>query len=314
MQRINVKGTSGAGKSTVGRAVAERLGLAYVELDELHHGPNWTEASPEELQAKVRAFMDAAPDGWVIDGNYDAKLGDLVVGAADTIVWLDLPLATKLRRLWRRTRSRIRGDEKLWNDNVESWRSAFWGRESLFAWAIRSHVRQRRHWPRRFGSRLVRLRSETEVAEWLASLRPRQRVVAYVTRTRRGRKELLVFDLPELPDKPLQVPAGRIDPGESLEDGLRRELYEETGLRLTRIVRQLAGPRELDGDRRPGVVPYENHAFEVEVGETPDQWDHVCVSDGDDDGFLFRCRWVPLAPDLKLWATGSDSVLPHLLA
>src|SRR5690242_9926649 len=154
MQRINVKGTSGAGKTTVGRAIAARLGLPYVELDELHHGPNWAEASAEELQAKVRDFMGSARDGWVIDGNYERKLGDLVIGAADTIVWLDLPLGTKLRRVWRRTRARIRGDEKLWNDNVESWRSAFWGRESLFAWTIRSHVRQRLEWPGGFGGKL----------------------------------------------------------------------------------------------------------------------------------------------------------------
>jgi adenylate kinase family enzyme len=174
MQRINVKGTSGAGKTTVARAVADRLGLPYVELDELHHGPNWTEATAEELRAKVRAFMEAARGGWVVDGNYDAKLGDLVLASADTIVWLDLPLSTKLRRLWRRTRARIRGDAKLWNDNVETWRSAFWGGESLFVWAIRSHIRHRRAWPRRFDSRVVRLRSEAEVAAWLADL-PRQR-------------------------------------------------------------------------------------------------------------------------------------------
>ena len=170
MQRVNVKGTSGSGKTTFARALAERLDLPWVELDELHHGPNWTEASAEELQAKVRAFLEASPAGWVVDGNYDTKLGDLVVGAADTIVWLDLPLGTKLRRLLRRTRARIGGGVKLWNDNVETWRSAFWGRDSLFVWAIRSHVRQRRQWPNRFGPRLVRLRSEAAARAWLENV------------------------------------------------------------------------------------------------------------------------------------------------
>jgi adenylate kinase family enzyme len=170
MQRINVKGTSGSGKTRFARALAERLGLPYVELDELHHGPNWTEASAEELQARVRSFIDASCAGWVVDGNYDQKLGGLVVDAADTIVWLDLPLGMKLRRLLRRTRTRIRDDVKLWNDNAESWRSAFWGRESLFAWAIRSHFRQRREWPERFGPRLVRLRSATAARAWLENV------------------------------------------------------------------------------------------------------------------------------------------------
>jgi adenylate kinase family enzyme len=172
MWRINVKGSSGAGKTTYARAVAKRLGLAYVEVDELNHGPNWTEATAEELQAKLRDFMASAPDGWVIDGNYEHKLGDLVLDAANAIVWLDLPLHTKMRRLWRRTLGRIRGDLKLWNDNVETWRGAFWGRESLFVWALRSHFQHRRQWPRRFDAdpRLVHLRSEAEASEWLERL------------------------------------------------------------------------------------------------------------------------------------------------
>ena len=169
MRRVNVKGTSGSGKSTFGRELAGRLGVPYVELDALHHGPDWAEASAEEFRARVRDAMDAAPDGWVIDGNYEAKLGDTLVGAADTIVWLDLPLALKLRRVARRTSTRIRDDVELWNGNKENWRNALWGRESLFAWMIRGHFRQRRDWPRRYGGdpRFVRLRSVAEARRWL---------------------------------------------------------------------------------------------------------------------------------------------------
>jgi adenylate kinase family enzyme len=171
LRRVNVKGTSGSGKSTFGRELAERLGLPYVELDALHHGPNWSEPTDEEFRARVREAMDASPDGWVIDGNYEAKLGDTLTGAADTIVWLDLPLRLKLRRVARRTRERIRDDVELWNGNKESWRNALWGRESLFAWLIRGHFRHRRNWPRRYGSdpRFIRLRSVEEARAWLDS-------------------------------------------------------------------------------------------------------------------------------------------------
>ncbi len=169
MQRVNVKGTSGSGKTTFGIELARRLGVPYVELDALHHGPNWTEATPEEFRARVREAMDAAPDGWVIDGNYEVKLGDTLIGAADTIVWLDLPLGVKLRRVWRRTTQRIGGDVELWNGNRETWRNAVWGRESLFAWMVRGHFRHRRDWPRRYGGdpRFVRLRSVAEARDWL---------------------------------------------------------------------------------------------------------------------------------------------------
>ncbi len=168
-RKINVKGTSGAGKSTFGAELARRLGLAYVELDALHHGPNWSEPTAEEFRDRVREAMAAAPQGWVIDGNYDTKLGDTVVGAADTVVWLDLPLAVKLPRLWHRTLHRIRDDVELWSGNRETWRDQFASRHSIFFWTIRSHVEHRREWPPRFDRdpRLVRLRSATEVRRWL---------------------------------------------------------------------------------------------------------------------------------------------------
>jgi hypothetical protein len=35
-------------------------------LDSHQHGPEWTEATPEELRASVSAALDVAPDGWVV--------------------------------------------------------------------------------------------------------------------------------------------------------------------------------------------------------------------------------------------------------
>jgi adenylate kinase family enzyme len=169
LRRVNVKGSSGSGKSTFSAELGRRLGVPWIELDALHHGPNWAEPTDAEFQARVREAMAGAPDGWVIDGNYESKLGGLVLAAADTIVWLDLPLSFKLRRLWRRTTNRIRDQVELWSGNRESWRGAFWGRESLFAWAVRAHFRHRRHWQRRFDGdqRLVRLSSPAEARRWL---------------------------------------------------------------------------------------------------------------------------------------------------
>jgi adenylate kinase family enzyme len=169
LRRVNVKGTSGSGKTTFAEELARRLDVPFVELDALHHGPDWYQPTAEEFSATVREAMDALPDGWVIDGNYEGKLGSLVLDQADTIVWLDLPFTLKLRRLLRRTIGRIHGDIELWSGNRETLRGAFWGRDSLFGWMVRTHVRHRRTWPARFAGdpRIVRLRSMEEARNWL---------------------------------------------------------------------------------------------------------------------------------------------------
>src|SRR5919108_416694 len=87
--KIAVVGTSGSGKTTVARALARRLGVPHVELDALFHGPGWTETPAEEFRRRVASATGAS--GWVVDGNYDSKLGDLVLGRGDTVVWLDMP-------------------------------------------------------------------------------------------------------------------------------------------------------------------------------------------------------------------------------
>jgi hypothetical protein len=113
--------------------------------------------------------MAAAPAGWVIDGNYDSKLDGLVVAAADTVIWLDLPCSHKLWRLWWRTLHRINNNVELWNGNRETWRGAFLSRDSLFLWMVKTHRRHRQEWPARFGGdpRLVRLRSARAARHWL---------------------------------------------------------------------------------------------------------------------------------------------------
>jgi adenylate kinase family enzyme len=170
-RRIIVLGASGNGKTTVARALAARFGVPHVELDALHHGPNWTEAPAQEFRARVAAALDG--DGWVADGDYSRKLGDLVLERAETVVWLDQPLALILWRLWRRTSRRIRSRKELWSGNRESWRGAFWGHESLFVWTIRTYFRNRHTLPERFARHprleVVRLRSPREVERYLSS-------------------------------------------------------------------------------------------------------------------------------------------------
>jgi adenylate kinase family enzyme len=166
-----IASASGNGKTTLARCAAARLGVALVELDALVHGPGWAETSSESLRAQLSLVM--AKDGWVIDGAYTHKLGDLVLRAADQIVWLDLPIRIWLPRLIRRTTRRLLTREELWNGNRESLRSVLGGRDSLFLYALRTHRERRRTWPAALeGLSVARLRSSGEVSDWLDALEP----------------------------------------------------------------------------------------------------------------------------------------------
>jgi adenylate kinase family enzyme len=158
---------SGCGKTTFGRELARRLEVPFFELDALHHGPNWTEPTAEDFRARVAPIV--AGEGWVIDGNYWGKLGELVLGNADVVVWLDLPIRIWLPRLVRRTIRRVARREELWNGNRETLRNVFFSRDSLIWYALGNHPRKRRVYPERLAPyNVVRLRTRKEVREWLA--------------------------------------------------------------------------------------------------------------------------------------------------
>ena len=173
MRRVSVIGGSCTGKTTLSQELAARLGVPHVELDALHHDAGWQEAPAEVLRARVEAALDAAPEGWVVDGNYHGKIGIYVQERADTVVLLDLPQRTALRRVLWRTFRRSVTREELWNGNRESLRLAF-SRDSIVWWVIRQHGKYRMKWAPRLEPLthvdVVRLRSPHEVQEWLQSI------------------------------------------------------------------------------------------------------------------------------------------------
>jgi len=95
LQRINLVGTSGSGKSTTGRRLAEILKSPYIEMDVLYHGPNWTQAQPEVFRARVAGAI--AGPRWVLDGNYH-RTSDLKWARATMIVWLDIAWVPNMYR------------------------------------------------------------------------------------------------------------------------------------------------------------------------------------------------------------------------
>ena len=142
MQRISVVGNAGSGKTTVGRALAARLGVPFVELDSLQHQPNWQPLPKPEFQARVAELI--AADGWVIDGNYSA-VRPQIWARADTVVWFDLPRSTVMRQVIARTVSRGLFRKELWNGNRERLSNLFKTdpNESVVRWAWTRHTTYR---------------------------------------------------------------------------------------------------------------------------------------------------------------------------
>jgi adenylate kinase family enzyme len=120
--RISVLGTSGSGKTTVGRAAAQRLGVPFLELDSVRHQRNWTELPDDEFRRHAAEM--AATDAWVIDGNYRI-VRDITTARATRIVWLDPPRWRVMTQVARRSLGRVVFRRELWNGNRERWANLF---------------------------------------------------------------------------------------------------------------------------------------------------------------------------------------------
>lgn len=167
-RRVLVAGTSGSGKSTLAGLVARTLGLSYVEMDSLFHGPQWT-ARPE-FEDDVRRLVKG--DAWATEWQYRLAR-PVLLAHADTLVWLDHPRHVVMRRVTVRTAVRRLRREQLWNGNVEPpLRTVFTDPEHLLRWAWKSHGRTgervRAVLRGEHADRLavVRLRGQREVDQW----------------------------------------------------------------------------------------------------------------------------------------------------
>lgn len=138
---------------------------------------------------------------------------------------------------------------------------------------------------------------------------PQQKALAYVTRARGTRRELLVFEHVDHPEAGVQVPAGTIEAGEDPAACVVREVTEETGLA------SLGTPRHLTTHtlHAPWAQRHhERHVYHIELtGDAPDEWTHA-VTGGGDSGLRFACRWHDLAEPIDL-AGAQGAYLEFLL-
>ncbi len=111
---------------------------------------------------------------------------------------------------------------------------------------------------------------------------------------------LLVFRHPD--DGGMQLPKGTVEPGETPEDAVRRELLEESGIRHSGALQSLG---TIDRDCAAGVEgnkrrhPQRWHLFLMRTNAPlPERFDHVAMGSPEEDGLVFSFSW--LAPDAPL--------------
>jgi hypothetical protein len=176
MKRVVVFGTTGSGKSWLAERLAARTGLRVVELDRLYWGRDWQPAPLELFRHRVHCEirdLGEEEQGWIVVGIY-GQVRDLTWSAADTLVWLDLPLPLVMGRLVRRTFRRIVSREDLWGTgNRETFAGTFFSRHSILLWALRTHAKNRARFARDCADladskTVIRLRSAADVERFLA--------------------------------------------------------------------------------------------------------------------------------------------------
>lgn len=125
-------------------------------------------------------------------------------------------------------------------------------------------------------------------------------VGAYIIRKRvAGGCQLLLFRHPDCPEAPLQIPGGGVDAGESLEQALHREIWEESGLENLTMIREL-GVAEICW-REPRKLISQRHCYLLEATfDTPDTWEHTVQGDGIDTGMIFSYFWHQLTLDFAI--------------
>lgn len=169
-------GVTGAGKSTLARALSRRLSLPYHEMDALYfNGPDW--AVNDELTEDVSRLT--AEPCWIVDSLGYPEVRDLLWDRADTVIWLDYPKRAVMPRVLRRSLRRTVTREVLFGGNRETWRD-WLSREHPARWAWCQHGPRRREIERRVRDPrfapldTLRFRHPNDTAAWLASL-PRRK-------------------------------------------------------------------------------------------------------------------------------------------
>lgn len=121
MRQVAVFGNAGGGKSTLARRLAEVTGLPLYPLDRIQFRPGGG-AVPREDYLKAHAEL-LRRDEWIIDGFGCVASTWERLSVADTLVYVDLPLATHYRWVTKRLVKGLFVSPEGWPEQSPLWTS-----------------------------------------------------------------------------------------------------------------------------------------------------------------------------------------------
>ncbi|KAI0311533.1 hypothetical protein OF83DRAFT_1068641 [Amylostereum chailletii] len=141
--RIHIVGNSE--QSTLARELSAILDIPHIALDAFFWKPGWEKSTNEELKNKIREALSRSPRGWIIDGNYIKRAGEVFEPAVTDKIWLDPPLVLYFPRIFVRTFLRILRLRAPCSPGCDETIRENFSKKSILLWCLQQHtpVRER---------------------------------------------------------------------------------------------------------------------------------------------------------------------------
>ena len=166
MKRIIVIGCPGSGKTTLAKALAEKLRLPLIHLDKIQWKGDWECIRGEEFDRILEAEMKKPQ--WIIDGNYNRTI-PMRLNHCDTVIYLDYPTYVSFFGALKRV---ITNHGKVRDDMGGNCRERF---DPTFLWFILNFRRTNRKNYHKLlyaaqGKKIIILKSRKETEDFLSNL------------------------------------------------------------------------------------------------------------------------------------------------
>jgi adenylate kinase family enzyme len=166
MLNIHVMGASGSGTTTLGQALAEKLGIRHLDTDHffwMPTDPPFTTQRPVEARVEMLREAIGAADGWVLSGSalkWAAEFEPLY----DLIVFLKIDPVMRMARIRRREETRYGDRIKPGGDMAEKSREFLeWAESYDTAGPERRSAASHEEWLKERATPLLRLDSSRPV-------------------------------------------------------------------------------------------------------------------------------------------------------